>query len=81
MVERVAPRSYADLPVSVAVDEGESEQTKVKRGEQMIHDIVHMAGPPPRPAQRIPCPVIIPQRGIRTEASYAPMLPSWTAAV
>lgn len=82
MAGRLAPPSYADSVASArAAGEGESEQAKVKREEQMIRDIVRMAGPPPQSTQRIPCPVIIPQRRPRNKdrgfvRAYAPVLDS-----
>lgn len=74
MAERVAPPSYAEQ-----APEDESEGAKIKKEEQMIRDLVRMAGPPPQPAQRIPCPVIIPQRRPRNKdrgfvRAYAPVL-------
>lgn len=61
MAERVAPPSYADVEAaSNSIHaEGESEEAKVKKEEQMIRDMVRMAGPPPHPIYRLPCSVII----------------------
>lgn len=82
MAERVAPPSYAESEadlVTPAAAENESEESKVKKEEQMIRDLLSMAGPPPQPTQRIPCPVIIPQRRPRNKdrgfvRAYAPVL-------
>lgn len=78
MAERVAPPSYAESQASTTPTE-ESEEAKVKKEEQMIRDMVRMAGAPPHPARRIPCPVIIPQRRPRNKDrgfvhAYAPVL-------
>ncbi|KAL2291756.1 hypothetical protein FJTKL_11954 [Diaporthe vaccinii] len=82
MADRVAPPSYAESEadlVTPAAAENESEESKVKKEEQMIRDLLSMAGPPPQPTQRIPCPVIIPQRRPRNKdrgfvRAYAPAL-------
>lgn len=82
MAEHVAPPSYADSEAGLATPaaaENESEESKVKKEEQMIRDLLSMAGPPPQPTQRIPCPVIIPQRRPRNKdrgfvRAYAPVL-------
>lgn len=86
MAERVAPRSRAGSGTAAAAGEGEgeseplSEEAKVKKEEQMIRDLLRMAGPPPPPpARRLPCPVIIPQRRPRNKdrgfvRAYAPVL-------
>jgi hypothetical protein len=80
MTETVAPPSNeeAGLSTPAAVD-NESDESKVKKQEQMIRDLLRMAGPPPQPTQRIPCPVIIPQRRPRNKdrgfvRGYAPVL-------
>ncbi|ROW11876.1 hypothetical protein VPNG_05023 [Cytospora leucostoma] len=77
MAERVAPPSYE--PGTGAAGEGESEEAKVKKEERMIREMLRMAGPPPQPPRRIPCPVIIPQRRPRNKdrgfvKGYAPVL-------
>lgn len=82
MAERVSPPSYAESEAGLATPaaaENESEESKVKKEEQMIRDLLSMAGPPPQPTQRIPCPVIIPQRRPRNKdrgfvRAYAPVL-------
>lgn len=82
MAERVAPPSYAESEadqMTPAATENESEESKVKKEEQMIRDLLSLAGPPPQPTQRIPCPVIIPQRRPRNKdrgfvKAYAPVL-------
>lgn len=82
MAEMVAPPSYADSEAdsfTPAAAENESDESKVKKEEKMILDLLRMAGPPPQPAQRLPCPVIIPQRRPRNKdrgfvRAYAPVL-------
>lgn len=79
MAECVAPLSHAGSETSLAAGEGESEEAKVKKEEQMIRDLLRMAGPPPQPVRRLPCPVIIPQRRPRNKdrgfvRAYAPVL-------
>ncbi|KAK7738344.1 hypothetical protein SLS53_006155 [Cytospora paraplurivora] len=79
MAERVAPRS--DEPGTGAAGEGESEseEATIKKEERMIREMLRMAGPPPQPPRRVPCPVIIPQRRPRNKdrgfvRAYAPVL-------
>jgi hypothetical protein len=82
MAERVAPPSGSESEAGLsaqAAAENESEESKLKKEEQMIRDLLRMAGPPPQPIQRIPCPVIIPQRRPRNKdrgfvRAYAPVL-------
>lgn len=82
MAEMVAPPSYTDSEAGMstsAAAENESDESKVKKEEQMILDLLRMAGPPPQPTQRLPCPVIIPQRRPRNKdrgfvKAYAPAL-------
>lgn len=76
MAERVRPPTYEE---SEAASMAESEDVKVKKEEEMVRALVRRAGPPPQPAQRIPCPVIIPQRRPRNKdrgfvRAYAPVL-------
>lgn len=57
----------------------DSEDEKTKKRERMIRALVAMAGPPPAQPQRLPCPVIIPQRrpGAKKRGfvrAYAPVL-------
>jgi hypothetical protein len=57
----------------------DSEDEKTKKRERMIQALVAMAGPPPAQPQRLPCPVIIPQRrpGAKKRGfvrAYAPVL-------
>jgi hypothetical protein len=57
----------------------DSEDEQAKKRERMIHALVAMAGPPPAQPQRLPCPVIIPQRrpGAKRRGfvrAYAPVL-------
>lgn len=82
MAERLAPPSYAEseagLPTQTT-SENDSDENKVKKEEKMIGDLLRLAGPPPQPAQRIPCPVIIPQRRPRNKdrgfvRAYSPVL-------
>jgi len=76
MAERVRPPSYEE---SEAAKAAETEDVKVKKEEEMVRSLVRKAGPPPQPVQRIPCPVIIPQRRPRQKdrgfvRAYAPVL-------
>lgn len=78
MAEQVAPNAYSGSDSPPAY-EAASEEEMIKKEEMMIRDLVRMAGPPPRPAQRLPCPVIIPQRRPRNKGrgfvrAYAPVL-------
>lgn len=84
MVEQqLASSSRAD-PVPKASATADSVEldisaAKPKKQDDAIHDLVRMAGPPPRPAHRLPCPVIIPQRrpGNRSRGfvrAYAPVM-------
>lgn len=64
---------------AAAAGQDESEEATAKREELMIRDMLRMCGPPPQPARRIPCPVIIPQRRPRNKdrgfvRAYAPVL-------
>lgn len=57
----------------------DSEDEQAKKREQMINELVAMAGLPPAQPQRLPCPVIIPQRrpGSKRRGfvrAYAPVL-------
>ncbi|RLL93202.1 hypothetical protein CFD26_100616 [Aspergillus turcosus] len=57
----------------------DSEDEQAKKRERMIRALVAMAGPPPAQPQRLPCPVIIPQRrpGAKRRGfvrAYAPVL-------
>lgn len=73
-----------DFDMSVDNDPDEisaqdSEDEKAKKRERMIRSLVAMAGPPPAQPQRLPCPVIIPQRrpGAKKRGfvrAYAPVL-------
>lgn len=82
MAERLAPPSYAESETGLSTQktsENESEESKVKKEEQMIRDLLRLAGPPPEPRRRIPCPVIIPQRRPRNKdrgfvRAYSPVL-------
>ncbi|CAI7570854.1 unnamed protein product [Penicillium pancosmium] len=75
MAERVRPPTYEE---SEALPAGVSEGDRMMREEQMIRELVQMAGPS-QPSQRLPCPVIIPQRRPRKKQygfvrAYAPVL-------
>ncbi|EPE10962.1 fad binding domain protein [Ophiostoma piceae UAMH 11346] len=56
-----------------------SAEDKVKKEIRMVRELVCLAGPVPTPCQRLPCPVIIPQRRPRNKSrgfvrAYAPVL-------
>ncbi|KAI5459053.1 hypothetical protein BGZ63DRAFT_426360 [Mariannaea sp. PMI_226] len=79
MTERVAPPSYDASEAATMPTTSDSEEVKVKKEEIMVRGLVQMAGPPPEPIQRLPCPVIIPQRRPRNKSrgfvrAYAPVL-------
>lgn len=79
MAEYVAPAAYRTESPPPGYEDAVSEEAMIKKEEAMIRDLVRMAGPPPRPVQRIPCPVIIPQRRPRNKErgfvrAYAPVL-------
>jgi hypothetical protein len=76
MAERVRLPTYDESEAAAAA---EPEDVKVKKEEEMVRDLVRRAGSPPHPPQRIPCPVIIPQRRPRNKdrgfvRAYAPVL-------
>lgn len=78
MAERVKPPSY-DESEAAAAAAAESEDVKVRKEEEMVRALVRKAGPAPRPIQRIPCSVVIPQRRPRNKSrgfvrAYAPVL-------
>ncbi|GAM43034.1 hypothetical protein TCE0_044r17526 [Talaromyces pinophilus] len=58
----------------------ETEGVKLNKREALVRDLVDLAGPPPpQLMQRLPCPVIIPQRRPRKRErgfvrAYAPVL-------
>jgi hypothetical protein len=58
----------------------DTEDVKLSKREALVRDLVALAGPPPPlPIQRLPCPVIIPQRRPRKRErgfvrAYAPVL-------
>lgn len=80
MASRVAPPAYANSEAEAAMPaEADTQENKDKKAELMIRELVKLAGPPPTPARRIPCPVIIPQRRPRNKdrgfvRAYAPVL-------
>ncbi|KAK9770751.1 putative Aminoglycoside phosphotransferase domain-containing protein [Seiridium cardinale] len=68
-----------EVRADIADDANDSEEVKIKKEEQMVRDMVQMAGPPPQPPQRLPCAVILPQRRPRDKTrgfvrAYAPVL-------
>ncbi|CAI7598469.1 unnamed protein product [Penicillium discolor] len=69
-----------DDTLTDSYDETEDEEErKVKQREALARELVKMAGPPPGNPQRLPCPVIIPQRRPRNKdrgfvRAYAPVL-------
>ncbi|KAK7753819.1 hypothetical protein SLS62_004185 [Diatrype stigma] len=78
MASHVAPPSYVAATTNT-LDENDSEEVKVRKEEQMVREMVQMAGPPPQPSGRLPCAVIIPQRRPRDKTrgfvrAYAPVL-------
>ncbi|CAG8075600.1 unnamed protein product [Penicillium nalgiovense] len=88
MIERLRqPNSGEDLyalpyddTLTDSYDETEDEEErKLKQREALARELVEMAGPPPENLQRLPCPVIIPQRRPRNKdrgfvRAYAPIL-------
>lgn len=86
MAERVAPPScakseaatFTTMPIG-GEEIHQSEQVQTATIERMVADMVRMAGRPPNPLQRLPCPVIVPQRRPRSKdrgfvRAYAPVL-------
>lgn len=82
MAAHVAANSSAEpKDPEAAVNVAESDQSEAisKEENDMIRDLVLMAGPPPQLAQKLPCPVIIPQRrpGNKSRGfvrAYAPVM-------
>ncbi|KPM44469.1 hypothetical protein AK830_g2093 [Neonectria ditissima] len=79
MTERVAPPSYEASEEAQMASSGDSDEVKAKKQDKLVLELVQMAGPPPTPLQRLPCPVIIPQRRPRNKTrgfvrAYAPVL-------
>ncbi|KAJ5226162.1 hypothetical protein N7468_007387 [Penicillium chermesinum] len=80
MAEEVKPPTYeASQATAMTPTSEEPEEIKVKKQQKMVQRLVQMAGPPPQPSGRIPCPVIIPQRrpGKKDRGfvrAYAPVL-------
>ena len=77
MVERVAPPTYEESEASQSPEE--PEEVLKKKREQMVRNLVVMAGPVPQPPRRLPCPVIIPQKRPRNKdrgfvRAYAPVM-------
>jgi hypothetical protein len=69
-------RNTEDDPDAIHAED--SADTKEKKTQRMIRELVAMAGPP-GPKQKLPCPVIIPQRrpGAKKRGfvrAYAPVL-------
>lgn len=57
----------------------QTEDEKVRKREKLVRELMNMAGPVPKPPQRLPCAVIIPQRrpGKKDRGfcrAYAPIL-------
>ncbi|VUC35235.1 unnamed protein product [Clonostachys rosea] len=76
MAERIRPPSDNGAAETTG---NEPEEEKIKKREAMVRNLALMAGPPPRPTQRLPCPVILPQRRPRQKdrgfvRAYAPVL-------
>lgn len=76
MAERVKLPTYDESEAAVAA---ETEGVKVKNEEVMVRELVRKAGSHPHSPQRIPCPVIMPQRRPRNKdrgfvRAYAPVL-------
>ncbi|KAF3392065.1 hypothetical protein DPV78_010296 [Talaromyces pinophilus] len=71
--------SHKDNATEAAAAE-ETEGVKLNKREALVRDLVDLAGPPPpQLMQRLPCPVIIPQRRPRKRErgfvrAYAPVL-------
>ena len=80
MAERMLPPTYEEATITSPTESPtESENMKVKNEEAMVQDLVRRAGPTPQPVQRLPCPVILPQRRPRQKdrgfvRAYAPIL-------
>ncbi|KAH7140391.1 hypothetical protein B0J13DRAFT_63646 [Dactylonectria estremocensis] len=79
MAERVAPPSYEASEAAQMPSPNDSEEVKAEKQDKLVSELVQMAGPPPVPMQRLPCPVILPQRRPRNKSrgyvrAYAPML-------
>lgn len=75
MAEQVRPPTYEETE---ALPASNSEDARMMQEEQMIRGLVQIAGPA-HPTQRLPCPVIIPQRRPRKKQhgfvrAYAPTL-------
>ncbi|KAL4863053.1 hypothetical protein BDV12DRAFT_202480 [Aspergillus spectabilis] len=74
---RRSAEGAANDPQEIKAEDSEDEQAKKRK--RMIRALVAMAGPPPAQPQRLPCPVIIPQRrpGAKKRGfvrAYAPVL-------
>lgn len=82
MAEHIAANSSAepkDAAAAVNVAEADHSEAILNKENDMIRELVLLAGPPPQPAQRLPCPVIIPQRrpGNKSRGfvrAYAPVM-------
>ena len=75
MAEQMRPPSYKEFEASPM---NQTEEVRMNEEEQMMRGLVQMAGPS-RPAQRLPCAVIIPQRRPRKRQygfvrAFAPVL-------
>lgn len=81
MTDRMAPPSYEDSEAAQMPSADDSEEAKAEKQDKLVRKLVQMAGPPPVPTQRLPYPVILPQRRPRNKSrgyvrAYAPVLQS-----
>lgn len=82
MVEQQLATSSFAAPKATATSDSVELDTSAamsKKQDDAIRNIVRMAGPPPQPTHRLPCPVIIPQRrpGNKSRGfvrAYAPVM-------
>lgn len=79
MGREVGPPAYEESEAAMAEAQALPESEKVKKEEALVKELVQMAGPAPVPPQKLPCPVIIPQRRPRAKdrgfvRAYAPVL-------
>ena len=77
--ETIAAAMAEETPDTPAPEPDEAEEKKIKQREALARELVAMAGPVPDLAQRLPCPVIVPQRRPRNKdrgfvRAYAPVL-------
>lgn len=79
MAESVREQPHDETMATVTPEQQETEEEKVKQREALARELVATAGPVPASIQRLPCPVIIPQRRPRNKdrgfvRAYAPVL-------